>query len=71
MDAVNMADALGDFLRSRRASLQPVDVGLAEGTRRRVPGLRREEVALLAGISPEYYVRLEQGTRPEPLRSGA
>ncbi len=53
---------LGDFLRSRRAALSPVDLGLSPGlTRRRVPGLRREELALLAGISIDYYARLEQG----------
>ncbi|MCC3314544.1 helix-turn-helix transcriptional regulator [Nocardia africana] len=53
---------LGEFLRSRRARLRPEEVGLAEhGTRRRVPGLRREELALLAGVSVDHYVRLEQG----------
>ncbi|MFJ9059947.1 helix-turn-helix transcriptional regulator [Streptomyces sp. NPDC102409] len=53
---------LGDFLRSRRAALRPADLGLAPGlARRRVPGLRREELALLAGISIDYYARLEQG----------
>ncbi|MFC6883949.1 MULTISPECIES: helix-turn-helix domain-containing protein [Actinomadura] len=53
---------LGDFLRSRRARLQPEDVGLvAYGARRRVPGLRREELAQLAGVSIQYYTRLEQG----------
>ncbi len=60
------ANALGDYLRARRQQLRPDDVGLAAGTRRRVPGLRREEVAALAGISSAYYLRLEQGrdTRP-------
>ncbi|MFJ1757011.1 helix-turn-helix domain-containing protein [Kitasatospora sp. NPDC088134] len=54
--------ALGDFLRSRRARLRPADVGLASMPgRRRVPGLRREELALLAGVSVTYYTRLEQG----------
>ncbi|MGW2410236.1 helix-turn-helix domain-containing protein [Streptomyces sp. NPDC001739] len=54
---------LGEFLRSRRARLAPRDVGLPDhGGRRRVPGLRREELARLAGISPGYYTRLEQGT---------
>lgn len=59
---------LADFLRSRRARLQPSDVGLPESGRRRTPGLRRAEVAQLAGISPDYYVRLEQGrnVRPSP-----
>ncbi|WP_121434559.1 helix-turn-helix domain-containing protein [Actinomadura pelletieri] len=53
---------LGEFLRSRRARLQPRDVGLADyGGRRRVPGLRREELAQIAGISAGYYARLEQG----------
>ncbi|WP_432586634.1 helix-turn-helix transcriptional regulator [Streptomyces sp. HD1123-B1] len=53
---------LGDFLRTRRAALRPEDVGLvAYGTRRRVPGLRREELAQLAGVSVAYYTRLEQG----------
>jgi len=60
------ANALGDYLRARREQLRPDDVGLAAGGRRRVPGLRREEVATLAGISSAYYLRLEQGhdTRP-------
>ncbi|MBF6414853.1 helix-turn-helix transcriptional regulator [Nocardia cyriacigeorgica] len=53
---------LGEFLRSRRARLRPEQVGLPEhGGRRRVPGLRREELALLAGVSVDHYVRLEQG----------
>ena len=53
---------LGDFLKARRAELNPADVGLpSQGTGRRVPGLRREEVAQLAVISPDYYTRLEQG----------
>jgi transcriptional regulator with XRE-family HTH domain len=52
---------LGTFLRSRRERLRPQDVGLPPGPRRRTPGLRREEVAVLAHISTEYYVRLEQG----------
>jgi len=57
---------LGDYLRARREQLRPDDVGLVPGARRRVPGLRREEVATLAGISSAYYLRLEQGhdTRP-------
>ncbi|CAH0229578.1 helix-turn-helix transcriptional regulator [Rhodococcoides fascians] len=57
---------LGAFLRSRREKLQPQDVGLPSGPRRRTPGLRREEVAVLAHISTEYYVRLEQGRAPRP-----
>jgi transcriptional regulator with XRE-family HTH domain len=52
---------LGDYLRARREQLRPDDVGLVPGARRRVPGLRREEVATLAGISSAYYLRLEQG----------
>lgn len=53
---------LGEFLRSRRARLNLADVGLPDyGGRRRVPGLRREELALLAGVSVDHYVRLEQG----------
>lgn len=53
---------LGEFLRSRRARLSPAEVGLVDhGARRRVPGLRREELALLAGVSVDHYVRLEQG----------
>jgi len=52
---------LAEFLRSRRARLSPEQVGLARGMRRRTPGLRREEVASLAGVSPEWYTWLEQG----------
>ncbi|MEU2779053.1 helix-turn-helix domain-containing protein [Streptomyces sp. NPDC007162] len=52
---------LGEFLKARRAELTPSDVGLRGGQRRRVKGLRREEVALLAAISTEYYTRIEQG----------
>ncbi|GAA2047957.1 helix-turn-helix domain-containing protein [Leifsonia soli] len=63
-----MADnALGDYLRARRESVRPEDVGLPEdGRRRLVSGLRREEVAALAGISSEYYLRLEQGRERHP-----
>src|SRR5690606_36385434 len=57
---------LGAFLRTRRERLHPEDVGLTSGPRRRTPGLRREEVAVLAHISTEYYVRLEQGRAPRP-----
>ncbi|MEW2550079.1 helix-turn-helix transcriptional regulator [Streptomyces sp. NPDC047002] len=57
---------LGAFLRSRRERLRPADVGLPAGPRRRTPGLRREEVAVLAHISTEYYVRLEQARAPRP-----
>lgn len=52
---------LSDFLRTRRAKIAPSDVGLADGARRRTPGLRREEVALLANIGATWYTRLEQG----------
>lgn len=59
---MNEGTGLGQFLRSRRARLQPEDVGLVNyGMRRRVPGLRREEIAQLAGVSVAYYTRLEQG----------
>jgi transcriptional regulator with XRE-family HTH domain len=59
--------AVREFLTTRRARVTPTDVGLpAQGTRRRVKGLRREEVALLAGVSPEYYVRLERGQATGP-----
>ncbi|MVU79116.1 helix-turn-helix domain-containing protein [Nocardia sp. ET3-3] len=56
-----MQNDLGDFLRSRRSRLSPADAGLRDYGRRRVPGLRREEVAQLAGVSVDYYIRLEQG----------
>lgn len=55
------ASTMGDFLRQRRAALHPTDVGLVDYGTRRVPGLRREEVAMLAGVSVTYYTRLEQG----------
>jgi transcriptional regulator with XRE-family HTH domain len=57
---------LGEFLSARRALVQPEDVGLADLGRRRVPGLRRSEVAMLAGVSVDYYVRLEQGRDSHP-----
>lgn len=57
---------LGDYLRARRAQLRPEDVGLQPGSRRRVTGLRREELATLAGVSSEYYLRLEQGRDTNP-----
>jgi transcriptional regulator with XRE-family HTH domain len=60
---------LGRFLRTRRAGVRPADVGLPAGTgARRTPGLRREELAALAGVSIDYYTRLERGkeTRPSP-----
>jgi transcriptional regulator with XRE-family HTH domain len=58
--------ALGQYLRARRGLLRPEDAGLSSVGRRRVPGLRREELALLAGISPDYYLRLEQGRDHHP-----
>ncbi|MER6775876.1 MULTISPECIES: helix-turn-helix transcriptional regulator [unclassified Streptomyces] len=57
---------LGEFLRARREGLGPRDAGLPAHGRRRVPGLRREEVALLAGVSSDYYMRLEQGRETSP-----
>lgn len=62
MDRVDLAD----FLRRRREALQPGDVGLAKGSRRRVAGLRREEVANLSAMSIDYYARLEQRRGPQP-----
>ncbi|WP_244633310.1 helix-turn-helix transcriptional regulator [Aeromicrobium sp. CFBP 8757] len=58
--------ALADFLTRRRDALQPSDVGLTAGPRRRAPGLRREEVAHLTGMSVDYYARLEQARSPQP-----
>src|ERR1700722_541168 len=60
------ANALGDYLRARRQRVRPEDVGLVPGARRRVEGLRREELAMLAGISAEYYLRLEGGRDKNP-----
>jgi transcriptional regulator with XRE-family HTH domain len=57
---------LAEFLRSRRERVTPEAVGLPPGGRRRTPGLRREEVAMLAGISVDYLVRLEQGRETNP-----
>src|ERR671910_164811 len=57
---------LADFLRRRRAALQPEDVGLRRGSRRRTAGLRREEVAALCDMSVDYYSRLEQARGPQP-----
>ena len=54
-----MANTLGDYLRTRREQVRPEDVGLVAGKRRRVAGMRREELATLAGISSAYYLRLE------------
>lgn len=59
-------DALADFLKRRRDALQPGDVGLHDGARRRTAGLRREEVASLAHMSTDFYARLEQRRGPRP-----
>lgn len=63
-----MSTELGDYLRVQRASRRPEDAGFPGGPNRRVAGLRREEVAVAAGVSADYYVRLEQGreSRPSP-----
>ena len=61
-DGMDTSDGISEFLTTRRAKLTPSQVGLPDfGGRRRVPGLRREEVALVAGMSAEYYKRLERG----------
>ncbi len=60
------SNGLGDYLRSRRGQVTPADVGLPSDGMRRVTGLRREEVALLAGMSVDYYTRLEQGRERSP-----
>ncbi|WP_217170277.1 helix-turn-helix transcriptional regulator [Streptomyces sp. AC512_CC834] len=65
MSAVKYAE-LGTFLRSRRERIRPAEVGLPAGPRRRVPGLRREEVAQLAGASVDYYNELERGAGSQP-----
>jgi transcriptional regulator with XRE-family HTH domain len=59
-------DGLADFLLTRRAALQPEDVGLPRGSRRRTDGLRREEVAALCHMSVDYYARLERRRGPQP-----
>lgn len=59
-------DQLADFLRRRREAIRPAEVGLSDGPRRRTAGLRREEVAMLAGMSVDYVVRLEQGRSSQP-----
>jgi transcriptional regulator with XRE-family HTH domain len=59
-------DELADFLRRRREAIRPAEVGIADGPRRRTAGLRREEVATLAGMSVDYVVRLEQGRSSQP-----
>lgn len=67
MTALNRRE-LATFLRTRRDRLRPTDVGLPDGLRRRTPGLRRQEVAQLAGMSVDYYIRLEQGRGPQPSK---
>ncbi|KAA0943210.1 helix-turn-helix transcriptional regulator [Streptomyces apricus] len=62
-------DNLADFLRARRAALEPRALGIEDTTPRRVPGLRREELAALAGVSVDYYTRLEQGRPITPSQS--
>jgi transcriptional regulator with XRE-family HTH domain len=59
-------DQLADFLRRRREAIRPAEAGIAVGPHRRAPGLRREEVAALAGMSVDYVVRLEQGRSSQP-----
>ena len=59
-------DQLADFLRRRREAIRPAEVGIPDGPRRRTAGLRREEVAMLAGMSVDYVVRLEQGRSSQP-----
>jgi transcriptional regulator with XRE-family HTH domain len=58
---------LGEFLRTRWSHMDPGKAGIPESTRRRVPGLRRQELARLASISPDYYTQLEQGRHPTVL----
>jgi transcriptional regulator with XRE-family HTH domain len=65
-DAMIDREGLAAFLRRRRESLQPEDVGLTRGARRRTGGLRREEVASLCHMSTDYYARLERATGPQP-----
>ncbi|MFF1604069.1 helix-turn-helix transcriptional regulator [Streptomyces mirabilis] len=66
MDHTFDRSSLGAFLRTRRTALQPEDVGLRRGQRRRAPGLRREEVAELCTMSADYFARLERGDGPQP-----
>ncbi|MFB7614562.1 helix-turn-helix transcriptional regulator [Kitasatospora sp. NPDC056181] len=65
-DAEVRRKALSSFLRSRRARLTPEEVGMAPGVRRRTPGLRREELALVAGVGVTWYTWLEQGRQINP-----
>ncbi len=59
-------EGLAAFLRRRREALQPEDVGLPRGQRRRTSGLRREEVAALSSMSTDYYARIERSVGPQP-----
>ncbi|MCS5718780.1 helix-turn-helix transcriptional regulator [Herbiconiux sp. CPCC 205763] len=68
-NSANGDNPIGEFLRARRERVQPADVGIPPTPRRRVKGLRREEAARLAGISSEYYLRLEQGRDQHPSDS--
>ena len=63
---MNDRTGLAEFLRHRREALQPEDLGLPRGSRRRTAGLRREEVAALCHMSTDYYARLERGDGPQP-----
>ena len=69
MSDEDRANLLGSYLRARRALVTPEQAGLPAGANRRVPGLRREEVAMLAGISADYYLRLERGRDPQQPHS--
>src|SRR5258708_38066397 len=71
MIGIERRQTLGSFLRTRRARIQPADVGLPVGSRRRTPGLRREEVAELANIGVSWYTLLEQGHDVHPSRQRA
>src|SRR6266700_3071778 len=64
--ATDPRQELAEFLKTRRTRVRPEDLGLEPGPRRRVAGLRREELALLAGVSTDYYQRMEQGRDVRP-----
>ena len=66
IEGMDEDNRLGEFLRARRELVRPEEVGLPDLGRRRVPGLRREELAMLSGVSVDYYVRLEQGRDRHP-----
>jgi MmyB-like transcription regulator ligand binding domain/Helix-turn-helix domain len=66
--AADSRQELAEFLKTRRTRIRPEDLGLEPGPRRRVAGLRREELALLAGVSTDYYQRMEQGRSTEFTR---